>query len=185
MHSIYVLKRHFGRRGLPVELVTEILDLAECWPRTTCYLQRSTEISSNQNDTEYSAEFSRAGVEPPPFLKVVEGEAFLLRTAPLALRTFTSAREERALKRWNSRLGTNEVPPSDKLWLPAREKHPCRKIVFEMLSVADPSQFCSPKCLTLPQAANKECSTFMPSKSTSTRMRTRGLMLVWIELYLT
>ena len=39
-------------------LVAEILDLAEYWARTTCYFQRSTEMSSNLRDSERSTEFN-------------------------------------------------------------------------------------------------------------------------------
>lgn len=134
IYSIYLLKRHLHRQRLPTEIISKILDLAEYWPRTTCSLYDSTEVSNNFRGYTGAAAFTLRGIRPPRVPRVAGGDTVLLRTAPLALRTHVYAVEETGFKRWTSRLRLKKPSLRDEVWLPASGKHPCRKIVFELLS---------------------------------------------------
>ncbi len=155
MYSIYLLKRHFQRQRLPTEIISEILDLAEYWPRTTSSLYSSIEASNDFVGSSGAAAFTRQGIRPPSVQKVAQGNTFILRTAPLALRTYGGAVEERGFRRWASRLKLTKSSLRDKVWLLATRRRPCRKVIFEILSLIEPFNPFFRNLLTFTQATKK------------------------------
>ena len=147
MYSVSLLKRHLLRRRLPVELIAEIFDFAEYWPCATSCLSGTIEVykdsASKSQSTTSSEAVARLGIKAPSVLKIAYGDTFLLRTAPLAMRPCVDTREERDRKqkrgidRWTSRLtrkfGRSSVHAP--IWHPPRGGYPCRKVVFEILSL--------------------------------------------------
>ncbi|KAI4213073.1 MAG: hypothetical protein LQ351_004227 [Letrouitia transgressa] len=133
---------------------------------TQTYLEDSTTIDSNiatlstrpvspgcaryQKNTP-GAQTATRNPHGPIFdnFRIFCGNGFLLRTKPLGLHTrdFLTASKPGVVTRWKKRLKRDRRRRSSSStdWLPPRGLHPCRKIVFEILSHQEAVDFSEPQ----------------------------------------
>ena len=109
--------------NLSTELVDVIMDLAEYWPHTTCSLRGPVLSSGYPVST---------GLPPADFR---HGDTFLLRTEPLGMSTQADVeRKDYGIGTQIRRIFSSIRPLKGPSWVAPRGKHPCRKIIFEILS---------------------------------------------------
>ncbi|KAL8723004.1 MAG: hypothetical protein Q9225_000620 [Loekoesia sp. 1 TL-2023] len=85
----------------------------------------------------------------PENYRIMPKNAFLLRTHPLGLQTRDPSTPAKAsvVSRWKQKLRKDRrrKNSSGPTWLPPRGLHPCRKIVFEILSHQEAMDFTEPQ----------------------------------------
>ncbi|KAL8847922.1 MAG: hypothetical protein Q9221_007054 [Calogaya cf. arnoldii] len=166
---------------LPLEIVDLILDHAEFWPHTTCTSQYRTVVFSYRKKPEdlrmprdlwirdwRSLPFSMDHGPIPENFKLVPNNAFLLRTHPLGLETREPVAPVRpsVVARWKQKLKRERRPKntSGPTWLPPRGLHPCRKVVFEILSHQEAVDFSEPQYGDSPTWFDVSVERILPEK---------------------
>lgn len=153
MVEVISVKRLLLGLRLPLEIVDLILDYAEFWPHTTCTTQYRTVVYSVARLGLWirdwrSLPFSMDHGPIPENYRIMPKNAFLLRTHPLGLQTRdpTLAVKSSVVARWKQKLRKDRRRKSSTgpTWLPPRGLHPCRKIVFEILSHQEAVDFSEP-----------------------------------------
>ncbi|KAI4173420.1 MAG: hypothetical protein LQ343_002953 [Gyalolechia ehrenbergii] len=153
MAVVISVKRLLLGLKLPLEIVDLILDHAEFWPHTTCTTQYRTVVYSDSKSGLWvrdwrSLPFSMDHGPIPENYRIMPKNAFLLRTHPLGLqaRDPTIAVKSSIVARWKQKLRKDRRRKSSTgpTWLPPRGLHPCRKIVFEILSHQEAMDFTEP-----------------------------------------
>ena len=152
MQEVIHVKRVLLSLKLPLEIVDLIMDYAELWPHTTCTTEYRTVVHSEgpslwMRDWR-SLPFSMDHGPIPKNYRTMLRNAFLLRSHPLGLETrdpisikpSVVSRWKQRLKRDRRRKGSSLAPG----WLPPRGLRPCRKIVFEILSHQEATDFTEP-----------------------------------------
>ncbi|KAL8646557.1 MAG: hypothetical protein Q9210_006073 [Variospora velana] len=139
---------------LPLEIVDLILDYAEFWPHTTCTTQYRTVVYSDLKGGLWTRDwrslpFSMDHGPVTDEYRIMPKNAFLLRTQPLGVQTRdpTTTVKSGVVSRWKQKLKRDRRPrgSSDSTWLPPRGLRPCRKVVFEILSHQEATDFTEPQ----------------------------------------
>lgn len=153
MLEVISVKRVLLGLKLPMEIVDLILDHAELWPHTTCTTPYRTVVHSEgpslwMRDWR-SLPFSMDHGPVPEGYKIMLRNAFLMRTHPLGLETRdpVSSVKSSVVSRWKQRLKRDrrQKNSSGPTWLPPRGLRPCRKIIFEILSHQEATDFTEPQ----------------------------------------
>ena len=123
--------------SLPLEIVEPIMDFAEYWPWTSARMKDSVAVLSDGRArcTEfYSTLFSYHHWVPEAV-----GDTDLVCTEPLAIGKPAASEKKRALWAGQSlrSLRGKESENIRSMVLPTRGRHPCRKIVFSIVSRED------------------------------------------------
>lgn len=136
-----ILLRDFLRQMMPVELIDVIIDLAEYWPHTSSTLDMTTRVySGHMSYGSYIHDIrkqSKKDRSTPESRRECLENGFLLRTPPLGIQCVQSnpstyRRPSCALS--NRKKSSENGETRTKHWLPPRDSHPARMIVFEILS---------------------------------------------------
>ncbi|KAL8934022.1 MAG: hypothetical protein Q9216_006110 [Gyalolechia sp. 2 TL-2023] len=153
MVQVIGVKRLLLGLKLPLEIVDLILDHAEFWPHITCTTQYRTLVYTDIKSGLWvrdwrSLPFSMDHGPVPDNYRIMPKNAFLLRTHPLGLQTRdpTVPVKSSVVARWKQKLKKDRRRKSScgPTWLPPRGLHPCRKIVFEILSHQEAMDFTEP-----------------------------------------
>ncbi|KAL8935784.1 MAG: hypothetical protein Q9211_004517 [Gyalolechia sp. 1 TL-2023] len=153
MAEVITVKRLLLGLKLPLEIVDLMLDYAEFWPHTTCTTQYQTVAYSDSKPGLWvrdwrSLPFSMDHGPIPENYRIMPKNAFLLRTHPLGLQTQdpTLPVKPSVVARWKQKLRKDRGRKSSTgpTWLPPRGLHPCRKIVFDIVSHQEALDFTEP-----------------------------------------
>ncbi|KAL9610253.1 MAG: hypothetical protein Q9167_005024 [Letrouitia subvulpina] len=153
IQDVLDIRRILVALRLPPEIVDQVLDYAELWPHTTCTTQYRTVVHSDKaglwTRDWRSLPFSLAHGPIFDNFRIFCGNGFLLRTKPLGLHTrdFSTTSKPGVVTRWKQKLKRDRRRRSSSgtEWLPPRGLHPCRKIVFEILSHQEAVDFNEPQ----------------------------------------
>ncbi|KAL8799264.1 MAG: hypothetical protein Q9182_006031 [Xanthomendoza sp. 2 TL-2023] len=181
MLEVINVKRLLLTLRLPLEIVDLILDHAEFWPHTTCTSQYRTVVFSCEAKRKEaphlwardwrSLPFSTDHGPIPETYKIAPNNAFLLRTHPLGLETRDSVAPVKTsvVSRWKQKLKRDRRRKSSSgpLWLPPRGLHPCRKIIFEILSHQEAIDFSEPQFGDSPTWFDVSVERILPEEDTT------------------
>ena len=149
MLDVITTKKLLLSLRLPLEIIDLILDLAGFWPHVTCTSQYRKVVHSDGPSLWIrdwrSLPFSMDHGPVPEDCRIMPRNAFLLRTHPLGLRTHDPALPVKTgvVSRWKLKLKRDrrKKNSSGLDWLPPRGLRPCRKIIVEILSHQEATDF--------------------------------------------
>ncbi|KAL8786020.1 MAG: hypothetical protein Q9213_003001 [Squamulea squamosa] len=181
MLEVINVKRLLLILKLPLEIVDLILDHAEFWPHTTCTSQYRTVVFSSEGKAHQvrqlwmrdwrSLPFSMDHGPIPENYRIAPNNAFLLRTHPLGLETREPVLPVKAgvVSRWKKKLKRDRQRKGSAgpTWLQPRGLHPCRKVVFEILSHQEAMDFSEPQYGDSPTWFDVSVEKVLPEESAS------------------
>ena len=131
------VKRLLGTFPLPLELIELIMDFAEYWPCIGSKMRNSVAVLNSDNIT--LMDFNSAMFTYHHWVPEATGEHVLLTTEPLG---YNCPIRKGNTGSWTSKSIqklTLKAEPTTKRWvqLPTRGNHPCRRIVFSIVSRED------------------------------------------------
>ena len=123
--------------SLPLEIVEPIMDFAEYWPCSSTRMKDSVAVLSDGRAR--CTEFNSTLFSYHHWVPEAVGDTDLVCTEPLAIGKPAASEKKRAL--WAGQglrnLRGKESGNAHSMVLPTRGRHPCRKIVFSIISRED------------------------------------------------